>query len=322
MTVPDRALALLAAQSHLATRRQLLALGVTRATIDWHIGRTWRYALPCVVQARAGDLDSAGRHVAALLYAGDGALLAGPTAATYFGLRGLPADPQVHVLVSGRQRERRVRWVQVHRSAVTEPRPLKAGERRWTSKARAVLDAARWADADDEGRAVVIQAVQRRIVRLEDLARELDRGPRQGSARLRVALAEAGQGSWSVPEADLLGMLARSRILPAPMLNPRLHAGKERLIRPDVWFDDVGLAVMVHSWQYHAEGDNWSATVERDGELSSHGVTVVGVTPRALRKGPDRVMRCIERAYTSARARPRPDVIATPRLEPWRRATA
>lgn len=300
MTVPDRALALLAAQSHLATRRQLLALGVTRATIDWHIGRTWRYALPCVVQARAGDLDSVGRHVAALLYAGDGALLAGrPRRRT----SGCAACPPI-------------------RRSTSSSRDDSENAGSWTSKARAVLDAARWAAADDEGRAVVIQAVQRRIVRLEDLARELDRGPRQGSARLRVALAEAGQGSWSVPEADLLGMLARSRILPAPMLNPRLHAGKERLIRPDVWFDDVGLAVMVHSWQYHAEGDNWSATVERDGELSSHGVTVVGVTPRALRKGPDRVMRCIERAYTSARARPRPDVIATPRLEPWRRATA
>lgn len=322
MTVTDRALALLATQSFLATRGQLLELGVTRATIDWNVGRTWHYVLPGVVQTSAGDLDVVGQHVAALLYAGPGSLLAGPTAARYMGVRGLPADPHVHVLVSGRQRARRVRWVQVHRSAVHEPRPLKAGGRRWTSKARSILDAARWAATDDEGRAVVIEAVQRRIVRIGDLSRELDRGPRQGSARLRLALAEAAQGSWSVPEADLAGILSGSRVLPAPMLNPRLRAGKESLIRPDLWFEDVGLAVMVHSWQYHAEGDDWSATVEKDGELSSYGVTVIGVSPRAIRKGPDRVLRYIERAYTTARSRSRPDVVATPRLEPWRAASA
>lgn len=314
MPLPDEAVALLKSQRELATRTQLLAHGVTRAALDWHIGRRWHYVLPGVVHTRPGDLDETGRHLAALLLAGEGALLAGPTAARYIGLRSPASDPRVHVVVSGHQRARQVRWVQVHRSAVAEPTPLRAGERRWTSKARSVIDAARWAAADDEGRAIVIEAVQRHVVALDDLAREADRGPRRGSVRLRRALAEAAQGSWSVPEADLAALLKDSRILPPPMLNPRLTAEEATLISPDLWFDDVALAVMVHSWQYHAQGDDWSATVERDGELSSRGIIVVGVSPRALRRHQERTLRTIERAYAAASARPRPAVTASPRL--------
>ena len=63
---------------------------------------------------------------------------------------------------------------------------------------------------------------------------------------------------------------------------------------PDVWFDDVGMAVMIHSRQFHAGVLQWDATVTDDSELSSYRIVVVGVTPEQLVKDPPSVLRRIE----------------------------
>lgn len=86
-----------------------------------------------------------------------------------------------------------------------------------------------------------------------------------------------------------------------------------RLPIPDGWFDDVGLAVQVHSWRWHASPTDWDATVMADGVFAEYGIPVVAVTPRALRQAPNDVLRRIERALAQASGRPRPDVVAVPR---------
>lgn len=46
-------------------------------------------------------------------------------------------------------------------------------------------------------------------------------------------------------------LVRSSRVLPGAMLNPALkHMQDKRLTTPDVWFDDVGMAAMVHSRQF------------------------------------------------------------------------
>ena len=81
-----------------------------------------------------------------------------------------------------------------------------------------------------------------------------------------------------------------------------------------MWFDDVGMAVMIHSRQFHAGTLQWDATVNDDSELSSYRIVVVGVTPEQLAKEPQRVRRRIESHYVTARASGfRPAVVATPR---------
>jgi hypothetical protein len=100
-------------------------------------------------------------------------------------------------------------------------------------------------------------------------------------------------------------------------LNPALagHDGV-RLPTPDGWFDDVGLAVQVHSWRWHSSMIDWDATVTSDGILAEYGVVVVGVTPKAARAAPAEVLRRIERAFRHAALRPRPSVVATPAGSP------
>jgi hypothetical protein len=54
----------------------------------------------------------------------------------------------------------------------------------------------------------------------------------------------AETGAWSVPEADLLRLLATSRELSVPWLNAELFGSDgTRLPRPDGWLDDVALAL-------------------------------------------------------------------------------
>ncbi len=95
--------------------------------------------------------------------------------------------------------------------------------------------------------------------------------------------------------------------------NPELHAPDgARLPRPDGWFDDVGLAVQVHSKRYHAGELDWEATVSADGVFAEYGVPVVAVTPRQIAAQPEVVLRRIERAHGQAQRRPSPDVVAIP----------
>lgn len=85
---------------------------------------------------------------------------------------------------------------------------LLEGPLRIASPARAVVDAARQARSEARTRALVLETVQRGIVRRPDLRHDLEAGSVRGSARARRALAEAETGVWSVPESDL-GVLAR-----------------------------------------------------------------------------------------------------------------
>ena len=85
------------------------------------------------------------------------------------------------------------------------------------------------------------------------------------------------------------------------MANPILTGpGGETLTSPDLWFDDVGLAVMVQSRRFHADGLDWEATVEQGSDLSTMRVVVVGVTPTALARDPEAQLRRIERAHEAA----------------------
>lgn len=164
---------------------------------------------------------------------------------------------------------------------------------------------------------MVLEAIQRRMVRLDDLHHWASARGTSGTARVRRALDVAATGVWSAPEGELLRVVRRSAILPEPWPNPTLvDAAGRRLTTPDLWFDDVALAVMVHSRQFHADVLDWEATVESDADLLAAGVIVVPVTPASLRRDPVPVLRVLEKAYRSAVARgSRPRVTATRRAD-------
>ena len=130
-----------------------------------------------------------------------------------------------------------------------------------SSPARAVVDAARVARGHDTRAAILIEAVQRGVTTIDDLHEWLLRLRPRDATPLRAPLAEAASGAWSVPESELLDLVATSTVLPDPWANPRLTGpAGERLTTPDAWFDDVAFAVMVHSRRHHSEGAQWDDT--------------------------------------------------------------
>jgi hypothetical protein len=291
---------------------QLHEVALSRAELRWKLGRSWRLVLPHVVATFTGQLDARQRLVAAQLFAGRGGMISGPTAARWHGL--LSASPRaVHVEVPHERRPRSAGFVVVGRTRLPDPRPWQRPPLVVVSRARAVASAARTAREPTAATAIVLEAVQRRLVRLEDLRHELEAGPRAGSAALRAAVAAAERGAWSVPETELALLLGSSRVLPRAWLNPELFAPDgSRLPRPDAWLDDAAVALQVHSYLHHAGPDEWDGTVMTDGILVEHGVVVVGLPPRAIRNRAETVRVRVERAYEQARRRPRPRILAVP----------
>jgi hypothetical protein len=302
--------ALLRRQVGLVTRPQLRNHGVSRAALRWRLGRGWRLVLPGVVATFTGRLDARQRLVAAQLFAGPEAMIAASTAATWHGVTAA-TGPLVRLLVPGYRAARRADFVRVDRTSRPDPRPWRREPLFICSRPRAVVDAARGAPTAQTAAAIVIEAVQRRIVRAADLRHELEAGPVRGSAQVRVAVQRAEAGAWSVPEGDLLGGLATSSLLPPAWPNPVLTARDGTVLpSPDAWFDDVGLAVQVHSRKYHGDEEDWDATVMGDGVLGEYGIHVTGATPSRIERDLPGVVARIERTYASLQGRPRPPVVA------------
>jgi hypothetical protein len=296
-------------QAGLATVGQLKGLGMTRSALRARLRREWCYVLPRVISQNRVPLDDHQRLLAALLFAGGGAVISSHSAAAWHGVHAAVLDRAVRVAIPAHRAVLSRGFVMIRRTQRPDAASWLRGSLVVSSPARAVADSAREA-GPDRGRAVVIEAVQKRIVSIPALRHELCAGPRAGSAALAAALAEAERGAWSIPEADLARLVAQSPVLPPMWSNPVLTAGDIRLPTPDGWFDDTGLAVQVHSKRYHAGELDWEATVAADAVFAEHGIPVVAVTPRQIATDGSGVVRRIERAHQAARVRPRPAVTA------------
>lgn len=314
MTLPEAIKELDAAQLGVVARRQLVEAGLPAGFIRWHTAQRWRSLLPGVLMLNTGLPSPEQRMMAALLYAGPDSWLAGHTAAQLHGVIEPGPMLPITVFVPYPQRSRRIAWARIRATRLTNERLVERGPLRLSCRPRSLVDAA--ADAADEraARHMIVSAVRERLVRLDDVQHWIGARRRNGTVRLKQAAAEAAAGSWSVPEADLARLLSPSADLPPLLANPSLRDGDGRpLTTPDLWADDVALAVMVHSQKYHAGTLDWEATVAADQDLRGAGVEVVPVTPTSIERSPDDVQERVVAAYRRASARPRPRVTATPK---------
>lgn len=312
--LPETLVRIADAQSGVVTRAQLLGHGVTKAAVRWNAGRNWRVVLPGTYVLDGARPSGSQLLMAALLFAGPGSALGGVTAAQAHGLKSARTRGRVHVVVPGNRTSRTRGYVSIRRSLLDDPAVVVRGGLRLSSVARACVDAA-VEESDPRSRtALLVEAVQRGLTSVDDLAEWCYRLRPRDAAKVLPALEAAAVGVWSVPEAEVLTLMASSDHLPQPLTNPSLvDAQGNRLVTPDLWLDDVAMAVMVHSREYHADGNQFVETVDRDGDLVAAGVAVIGVTPSGIRRDPASTLRRIEATYAVAQARPRPSVSATPR---------
>jgi len=304
-------------QHGLVTRRQLYDAGLSPAVVRAEVRARWSFALPGVVHLARGPLTEQQRLVAASLLVGGGAMVTGAAAAALHGLTNARADGFVDVLVPTTRASRTVGFVRTVRTdrLPTEPRRAVGGLVRLAPPARAVADACRRRRDVRYAEALVIEAVQRDVVTLRALFDELGAGPVQHSRALRHAVDRAAEGAWSAPESELVRLCSTSTRLPVPWTNPRLTTSDGvPLPTPDLWFDDVGLAVQVHSRTHHAAGPDWERTVRTDSVLAEAGVLRIAVTPSEIYRDGEEVVRRLERVHGTRSTADRPAVVAVPRL--------
>jgi hypothetical protein len=302
---PDGLDELLDQQLAVATRRQLLALGLTDRVVQYRVrpGGPWQVLLPGVYLGTNGPPSMRQKELAALLYGGPGSVITGPAALMHHSIRSPAPLDAIDVLIPAERQRRDAGFVRFQRTARMPPRTARSGPVRLALAPRAVADAARRLTALRDVRAVVADAVQAGRCTIGQLAAELSEGPVRGSAMFRSVLAEVAEGIRSTAEGDLRDLIRVNR-LPVPLFNPSLYEDETFLGKPDAWWPDAGVAAEVDSREWHLSPEDWDRTRRRHDVMAAAGIIPLHFSPQQIRREPAEVVRMIEHALERGLNRP------------------
>lgn len=264
------------------------------ATGEWNRVHRGVYRLGC----KQPDLDE--REMAALLAAGDEAVLSHLSAARRHGLD-LPRDDSVHITIPAR-RKAKIRGAKVWRS-----RSLRAGEvtthRRFriTSLARTILDLAAILD-DHELRVALDSAVRNDRSNVKSIFRLLAwHGPGcRGIGRLRSLLEEYRHGG-EVPDSALerLAFELAKATGHQPRLQWKVRDRGRQVAEVDLAWPEVQLCIEVDGWAYHSSRDAFVRDRARDRALMGLGWMNLRYTSDDLRDDAWSLVENVRRMYQS-----------------------
>jgi very-short-patch-repair endonuclease len=266
------------------SRRQAEQLGFTDdATRHLLATGRWQRLLPRTYLT-SDTVTWEDRRTAAVVFAGEGALLSGAAALCDLGLRSVHKPSHVLVLVPPGRCPRSVAWVRVRPSARPVRRALLPGPPR-ASEARAVADLALERRRLDDVRALVAEAVRLRLCTIEELAAELRHSPQRGSAHLRQAIDEVGGGAWSAPEARAATLMRRARLPRFEQNAPIELSNGQRLVVDFLW-RELRAVLEIDSDAHHSLAGDADWTSDRHLLLATDGFSVIHRTPRYVIKRP------------------------------------
>ncbi|MBB5893150.1 hypothetical protein [Kutzneria kofuensis] len=294
-----------------ATWTDLLRLGVPQGlpARKCQPGGGWTRLLTGVYLLTGGSPTRRQMVRAALLRAGPGSALTGVEAAHRHGVRRLPTDDSVHVLVPNARALASQSFMVVERSRRPWSARLADGFP-LVSVERALVDAARREQRLDVVRAMLADGLQRGLCTVASLTDEVVVRRLRGTAIVRTVLSEVSDGVRSAAEAWARSLVHGSN-LPAPAWNVALRTADGRSLGVvDAWWDDVGLAWEIDSLEFHLTPDGYARTMRKHSALASAGVLVVHTLPSQLQRDTAAVLRDLTTAHASAATRPRPPVQA------------
>jgi very-short-patch-repair endonuclease len=256
----------------IASRAALLAAGFSQFRIRSALlsGR-WQAALPGVVVLHNGPVSANQLRCCALLYAGPASFLSHNTAAYVQGLRVRPTD-LVHLTIPHTQHPRSHGFVVVHQSQ----RPCRLernGDLRWSEPTRTVLDVAGTLLTRDDVRALVSDAVQRRLVSVAQLEAAVGDVPRRGSRWLRESLEDVGVGTRSMGESRFRRAVRRAG-LPEPEWNVPIETAYGKVVLDALW-RAASVAVEIDGARWHLDAAAWEADQRRQNAIQASGVLVL-----------------------------------------------
>jgi hypothetical protein len=307
---------ILSHQYDVIARRQAFACGITTNALRHKLraGGQWRKILPGVYIAVTGTVTPEQREMAALLYAGPGAVMTGAAAVRRHHLNCSGLN-EVDILVPVGVRRQSAGYVRIQHTARMPEAVWSTRGIRFAPLARAVADASRAMKHSSDVQAVVCEAVQRGGCALEELVAELNAGPRIGSRWYRDALAEISAGIRSEAERDLKRIIDRSDI-DKPMYNPRLYSLEGAFLGiPDAWWQHAGVAAEVDSRQYHISAKDYEATVARHNRMEAAGIHTLHFLPATIRRDRLAAIATLRDAIEAGRRNARLPIVAVPAEE-------
>ncbi|MEV8393969.1 MULTISPECIES: hypothetical protein [unclassified Streptomyces] len=247
---------------------------------------------------------------AALLYAGEGALLTGAAALALYKVRA--AGPvtrlrTVDVLVPGTRNPRSRAYVRVHRTE-RSCRRLPVRGLPCAPLPRATADAIPSLDDRTAVTALLAEVVQRGRCTLDELTSALRAGRHASDPWVATTVEGLTAGVRSVAEAAARRLLREAGI-PDPLWNQDLFLPDGTfLARPDAYWPHAGVALEIDSREWHVSPGDWEHTITRRNLMVRHGLAVLSASPSQLRKDPADLLITLRAALTTGAAAPAPSV--------------
>jgi len=282
---------LAATQHGVVTRAQLLAAGVTLATLNRRIACKLLVPLHRGVYAVGLPVSEQGRAMAALLACGVDAAVSHQTAAAL--RKFAPADntdSPVHVILSSGDRRRpgiRIHWIRdIRPDEITTVDGI-----RQTTPARTLLDLAATVTTRDLEKATV-EALGMRLTTPAELGEMVKRHPaHRGSARLRALLGSAESTVTRSRAERLFLELVRKAGLHPPETNASVAA-----FEVDAVWRSEKLIVEIDGKAFHATSGRVAADRRRDFALAAAGYRVIRITWHQLVHTPEALLVQLTRA--------------------------
>jgi hypothetical protein len=283
------------------TTQTAAQLGISRSAVRHAIARRgWRPLARGVVLTAPGEPTREDWILVGMAITGPAAAVSGWDAVRMRGL-GSAVPPSPSVLVLDRRGEHRlVGAVRIRPTRRPYRTTLLSGEHPtlpyipFVHPARALADTALEYRTLPPVRALITSAVQKQLCTPAELAVELTDGPRNNSAPLRRALADAFDGARSIAEAEAIDLL-RNAAVPAFEANvPIVDVTGRHLATADLLWRALRAIVEIDSREFHYDDEDWERTLRRHSLLTSQALALTHVTPRRIRKQPRAVVREVE----------------------------
>jgi hypothetical protein len=282
---------------HVVHRDQALSAGLTPRAVKYRLATgQWRAVLPSVYLTHPGEPSRRQMLIAALLYAGPDAAIDGGDACWFYGVKAVPHDDRVHVVVPSASPARSRGFAVIRRSVM--PISVVSTELlRYVDPATAVIAATRRMTNRRSVLAVLSDALQRRVTTYDELVRAHVQGPRRNSALADDALEDLGAGTRSAPEADFRRLVLASTVLPAVDYNVWLRLPDGRKLCVDALIESSAVIHETNGRTAHQREDLFQDMQERHDALTAFGFTVLHNAPSRIRRRGREVIVQVERCH-------------------------
>lgn len=280
------------------SRAQARRAGFSERQIDYRLSTgEWETALPGVYRIAGMPSSVRQRIMAAVLWAGDGAVASHRAAGVLWGLDG------VRVPTPELTSERNLRndRVVVHRSV--DPVPAPDRDVRYgipvTSAARTLIDLASVIDGEALETALE-DALRRRLTSVARLEWRLEQlGRRHGTATLLKLLSQRQNRPLESRLEVRFERLLRMRGLPLPE-RQRVVKDAHGRHRVDFAYPEHRIVVECVSWRYHSGQKAWRADLRRRRRLAAQGWRVLEFTWSEISWEPEMVIADLGEALAYA----------------------